>query len=81
MADTYVSHDQQGAAVMIQEAAELGGQVDQEIQNSYIPQFIQEPLAGEGLYLTAAEFRKKADSINTFWAALAEALYQDVLQL
>jgi len=50
------------------------GEADQDIHDSYVPPFIQEPLAGEGLYLTEKEFREKADAIKAFWSAFANEL-------
>jgi len=50
------------------------GEAEYSVDDSFVHSFVEEPLAGEGMYLTEKEFRAKVEATKAFWIALAEAV-------
>jgi hypothetical protein len=49
-------------------------EVEEDTQRAFVHRFVEEPLGGEGLYLSEDEFTAKVEAIKAFWVAFAETI-------
>jgi hypothetical protein len=49
-------------------------EVEEDAQRAVVHRLVEEPLGGEGLYLSEDEFTAKVEAIKAFWVALAETI-------